>query len=83
MLFIIKEFSREIMKRSRLSKNFLKKKTEETCKLYVKQRNKCVSFVKKTIEEYYQNSHEKNAMDNKKFWKAVKPLPYDKTDKFD
>ena len=71
------------MKRSRLRKNFLKKKAQETCKLYVKQRNKCVSFLKKTIEEYYQNLHEKNAMDNKKLWKAVKRLLSDKRDKFD
>ena len=47
MPFITKKLSREIMKRSRLRNNFLRKKTEETRKLYVKQRNKCVSLLKK------------------------------------
>ena len=37
MLFITKGLSRETMKRSRLKNNFLRKKTEETRKLYIKQ----------------------------------------------
>ena len=74
MCFITKEFSREIMKRSRLRNNFLRKKTEETRKLYVKQRNKCVSLLKKAKKEYYQNLDEKNVIDNNKFWKTVKPF---------
>ena len=64
---------------SRLKKNFLRKKTEETRKLYVKQRNKCVSLLKKAKKEYYQNLDEKNVIDNKKFWKTVKPLLSDKS----
>ena len=67
------------MKRSKLRNNFLRKKTEETCKLYVKQRNKCVSLLKKAKKEYYQNLDEKNVIDNKKFWKTVKPLLSDKS----
>ena len=50
MPFITKELSKEIMKRSRLGKNFLRKKTEETRKLYVKERNECVSVLKKLIK---------------------------------
>ena len=79
MCFITKEFSRKIMKRSRLRNNFLRKKTEETRKLYVKQRNKCVSLLKKAKKESYQNLDEKNVIDNKKFWKTVKPLLSDKS----
>ena len=45
MPFITKKLSREIMTRSRLRNNFLRKKTVETCKLYVKQRNKCLSLL--------------------------------------
>ena len=67
MPFITKELSREIMKRARLRYNFLRKKTEETRKLFVKQRNKCVSLLKKAKKEYYQNLDEKNVIDNKKF----------------
>ena len=47
MPFITKELPREIIKGSRLRNNFLRKKTEETRKLYVKQRNKYVSRLKK------------------------------------
>ena len=48
MPFVTKEFPREIMRRSRLRNSFLKKKTEEARKLYEKQKNKCVSVLKKT-----------------------------------
>ena len=47
MPFITKGLSREIIKRSRLRNNFLRKKTEETLKLYIKQSNKHVSLLKK------------------------------------
>ena len=79
MSFIKKELSREIMKTSRLRNNMLRTKTEETCKLYVKQRNKFVSLLKKAKKEFYQNLDEKNVIDNKKFWKTVKPLLSDKS----
>ena len=67
------------MKRSRLRNNFLRKKTEETRKLYVKQRNKCVSLLKKARKEYYQNLDGKNVIDNKKLWKIVELLLSDKS----
>ena len=72
--FITKELSKEIMKRSTLRNNFLRKKTDETRKLYIKQRNKRVPLLKKAKKEYYKNLDEKNVIDNKKFWKTVKPL---------
>ena len=74
MCFITKEFSRKIMKRSRLRNNFLRKKTEETRRFYVIQRNKFVSLLKKVKKEYCQNLDEKNVIDNNKFWKTVKPF---------
>ena len=64
MRFITKEFSRKIMKRSRLRNNFLRKKTEETRRFYVIQRNKFVSLLKKVKKEYCQNLDEKNVIDN-------------------
>ena len=33
----------------------------------------CVSL-EKAKKEYYQNLDEKNVIDNKKFWKIIKPL---------
>ena len=76
---ITNELSREIMKRSRQRNHFLQKKTGETWKLYVKQRNKCVSLLKKAKKEYYQNLDEKNVINNRKFWKTLKPLLSDKS----
>ena len=66
------------MTRSRVRKNFLRKKTEEIRKLYVKQRNEWVFLLKKAKKQYYQHLDEKNVADNKKFWKTVKPLLSDK-----
>ena len=77
--FITKELSRKVMKRLRLRSNLLRKKIEENRKLYPKQKNKCVSLLKKAKKEYYQNLDEKNVIDNKKFWKTVKPLLSDKS----
>ena len=74
MPFITKGLSRKTTKKPRLRNNFLRKKTEETRKFYVKQRDKSVSLLKKGKKEYYQNLDEKNVIDNKKFWKTVKPL---------
>ena len=55
------------MNRSRLRNTYLRKKTEENRKLYVKQRKKCVPLLKKAKREYYQNLDEKNVIDNEKF----------------
>ena len=65
MPFITKKLSKEIMKRLRLRKKFLRKKTDKTFKLYVKQRSKCVSLLKKGKKEYYQSLDEENVIHNK------------------
>ena len=61
------------MKRSRLRNNFLKNKTEQNKTLYTKQRNYCVSLLKKSKKKYFANLNEKIILDNKLFWKAKKP----------
>ena len=38
-----------------------------------------MSLLKKAKKESYQNLDEKNVIDNKKFWKTVKPLLSDKS----
>ena len=38
------------------------------------QRNYCVSLLRKSKGDNYNNLNEKNICDNRKFWKAVKPL---------
>ena len=49
-------------------------KTEENRKLYVKQRNKYVTLMKKAKSKYYENLDQKNVIDNKKIWKTVTSL---------
>ena len=41
---------------------------------YTKQRNFCVSLLRKVKREYFANLNEKNITDNRKFWQTVKPF---------
>ena len=79
MPFMTKQLSKEIMKRSRLRNNFLRNRTEENKILYNRQRNYCVSLLRKSKRGYYENLNIKNVTDNKLFWKSVKPLLSDKS----
>ena len=74
MPFMTKQLSKEIVKRSRLRNNFLRNRTEENEVLYDRQRNYCVSLLRKSKRGYYENLSIKNVTDNKLFWKSVKPL---------
>ena len=38
------------------------------------QRNYCVSLLRNSKRDYYNNLNEKKVCDNRKFWKVVKPL---------
>ena len=51
---------------------FLKNRTEENETKYTKQRNYCVTLLRKAKVEYYSNPNEKDVTDNKMFWKTVK-----------
>ena len=68
-----RELSKEAMKRTRLRNKFLKYKTIEYQEEYNKQRNYCVSLLRKTKRSYYENLNERNVTDTKNFWKTVKP----------
>ena len=48
MPFLTKNLSKVIMTRSKLRNKFLDNKTEENRTLYMKQRNYCVSLLRKT-----------------------------------
>ena len=67
------------MMRSRLCNIFLRNRTEENKILYKKQRNYCVSLLRRSKTEYYENLNIKNVTDNKLFRKSVKPLLSDKS----
>ena len=74
MPFFNNQLSKAIMTRTKLRHIFLQKWSEENRKSYTKQRNVFVSLLIKTKKRYYKNLNEKSAIDNKLFWKAVKPL---------
>ena len=72
--FMNKTLVKAIMVRSKLRNLFLKNKTEENRSNYSKQRNLCVTLLRKSKREYFGNLNEKNLCNNKKFWSVVKPL---------
>ena len=74
MPFFNKELSKAIMTRTKLRNSLLQNRSEENRKRYTKQRNFCVSLSRKTKKRYYENVNEKFVVDNKLFWKTVKPL---------
>lgn len=72
--FITKDLRKEHMKRSYLKNRYLKDRIEANHSAFKKQRNKCVSLLRKAKISYFQNLKSSNICDNKKFWKSVKPL---------
>ena len=72
--FMNRILSKEIMKRSRLRNKFLKSKSEADKKNCVKQRNYCVSLLRRTKKEYYGNLDPRKIADNRTFWRTVKPF---------
>ena len=61
------------MQRSNLRNIFLKSRTEENRNGYTKQRNLCVTLLRKSKREFYGNLNEKKICDNKKYWGVAKP----------
>ena len=69
-----KSLRKEIMLRSRLRNKFLKGKTEESKELYNKQRNICVTLLRKGKKNYFPELDNRILKSNRKFWKTVNPL---------
>ena len=76
--FMTKAVSRAAMQRSRLRNKFLKNPSEENKLIYNKQRNFCISLLRKEKKEYFAKINEKDISDNRKFWQTVKPFISDK-----
>ena len=76
--FMNKTLSKAIMHRTRFRNKYLRNKTDENKRKYTKQRNYCVSLLRKSKREYDINLDVKNITDNKTFWRAVKPFLSDK-----
>ena len=62
------------MQSSKLTIIFLKNRTEENRNNYAKQRNLCVTLLRKSKRELYGNLNEKTLCCNKKFWRVVKSV---------
>ena len=62
------------MQRSRLFNKYLKDKTRVARVAYKKQRNVCVSILRKSKKCCYESSDTKNITNSTKFWGTVKPL---------
>ena len=71
--FITKESSKAIMQRPKLRNLFLKVRSDENRIRYKKQRNICVSLLRKAKRKHYEDLSIADVTDNKKFWKRVKP----------
>ena len=76
--FINKKINKEIMKRSRLRNKFLNTKSDIDRKAYNKQRNLCVSLIRKDKKNFFSNINTSDITDNKTFWKTLKPFSTDK-----
>ena len=62
-----------------MSNCFLKHRSDENRRLFQKQRNKCVSLLRKAKKEYFSSLNINKVVDNKSFWKIVKPFLSNKT----
>ena len=76
--FINKTINKEIMKRSQLRNKFLNTKSDIDRKTYNKQRNLCVSLIRREKKNFFNNINTRDITNNKTFWKTVKPLFTDK-----
>ena len=75
--FVNRTINKEIMKRSRLNK-FLNTKSDIDRKAYNKQRNLCLSLIRREKKNFFNNISTHDITDNKTLWKTVKPLFTDK-----
>ena len=66
--FMNNELSKASMVRSRLRNKYLKSNTIESTDAYKKQRNHCVSVLRKIKKNFYEHLNPSFISDNKKFW---------------
>ena len=71
--YMDKELSQAIMKSSKLWNVYLKHRSEENRLAYKKQRNFCVTLLRKKKADYSNNLDLSLVRDDKMFWKAISP----------
>ena len=72
--FVTKNVRKAIMERSKLRNKYLRERTNEVKSLCNKQRNLCVSVLRKNKRDYFGNLNSKIVTNNNKFWKAISLL---------
>ena len=72
------ELRKVIMKRSQLKNKYNKYRNYKNWDLYKKQRNFCVSLLRKAKRNYFKNVKMQDITDNKKFCKTFRPYFSDK-----
>ena len=76
--FGTKQLKKAIIKIWKLRINFLKDRDDASQNAYRKQRNLCVTILRKAKKQYFSNLEPKLMTDNRGFRKSVKPLFSDK-----
>ena len=77
--YMTKALRKAIMRRSQLQTKYYKTKNQADYDLFKKQRNFVSRLYKKEKKKFYGNLDMKDILDNKMFWKYMKPLFSDKT----
>ena len=78
--YMTKSLRKAMMRRSQLLTRYHKSKDKSDHLLYKKQRNFVSKMYKKEKKRFYKNLDIRNILDNKTFWKYMKPLFSDKTE---
>ena len=71
---MIKDLRKEIMQRSTLRNIFLQERADEEKALYNKQKDLCVSLLRRTMRNYFRQLNTNTVSDSRTFWKTVSPL---------
>ena len=72
--FMNKALSKAIMQRKKLRNKFLKDPSAANKFSCNKQKNWCVSLLRKEKKKYFANLDEKDITDNRRFWQTIKPF---------
>ena len=78
--YITKALRKAIANRSRLENKYYRLNTDESKLAYKKQKNYCSRLYKKERKSFYENLDIKNILDNRLFWKTMKPFFSDKVE---
>ena len=79
--YMTKLLKKAIMKRSKLESKFYKTGKKDDRNKYKKHKNYVTRLYKREMRKFYRHLDTKDFLDNKKFWKNVKPLFSDRDKK--